>query len=213
VDNLCYTAVFFLFKLQATKIPIAMRRLIIFFPLSVCVSTKAQSPLTNANEISSVLSKVIHDYPNYFSNIKGEIVEESPQVVNYESLLNMKDMPPGVIVQYGDENEHVYSWRNILLETENFEDAKKKFRLYYAQIKKTTAIINQMDIRLVGDYKEPDENKQFNTIIFRLESIEPAVKDVVTDLSLQYEMSEWKITLSLYHVEDEARNSDQVMLH
>ncbi|HEY6976236.1 MAG TPA: hypothetical protein VH396_08095 [Chitinophagaceae bacterium] len=183
-----------------------MRRLLIFFPLFFYVSTKAQAPLTNASEISSVLSKVIHDYPNYFSNIKGEIVEESPQVVNYESLLNMKDMPRGVIVQYGDEKEHVYSWRNILLETENFEEAKKKFRLYYTQIKKTTAIINQMDIRLVADYSEPDENKQFSTIIFKLVSIEPAVKDVVADLSLQYEMSEWKITLSLYHIEEETRN-------
>jgi hypothetical protein len=188
------------------KIPIAMRRLLIFFPLFFCVSTKAQLPLKDPNEISSVLSKVIHDYPNYFSNIKGDIVEESPQVVNYESLLNIKDVPHGTIVQYGDEKERVYSWKNILLETEDFQEAKKKFHLYYTQIKKTKAIINQMDIRLLADYIEPDENKQFNTIIFKLESIEPSIKDVVVDLSLQYEMSGWKMTVSLYHVEDGTKN-------
>jgi len=179
-----------------------MRRLFIFFPLFLCISTKAQLPLKDANEIGSVLSKVIHDYPNYFNNIKGEIVDESPQVVNYESLLNIKDVPPGTVVQYGDEKERVYSWKNVLLETGDFEEARKKFRLYYTQIKKTKAIINQMDIRLVGNYIEPDENKQFNTIIFKLESIEPLIIDVVVDLSLQYEMSGWKITVSLYHVED-----------
>ena len=179
-----------------------MRRLLIFFPLYFCISTKAQLPLKDVNEISPVLSKVIHDYPNYFNSIKGKIVDESPQVVNYESLLNIKDMPQGIIVQYGDEREHVYSWKNVLLETEDFEEAKKKFHLYYAQIRKTKAIINQMDIRLVGDYTEPDESKQFNTIVFKLASIEPSIKDVVVDLSLQYEMSGWKITVSLYHVED-----------
>src|SRR4030095_15988356 len=118
-----------------------MRRLLIFFPSFFYVSTKAQLPPKDVNEISSVLSKVIHDYPNYFNNIKGEVVEESPQVVNYESLLNIKDMPHGIIVQYGAEKERVYSWKNVLLETEDFEEAKKKFHLYYAQIKKTTAII------------------------------------------------------------------------
>jgi hypothetical protein len=179
-----------------------MRRLLIFFPLFFCASTKAQSPPKDPGEIGSVLSKVIHDYPNYFSNIKGEVVDESPQVVNYTSLINIKDLPQGIIVQYGDEKEHVYSWKNVLLETEDFEEAKKKFHLYYTQIRKTKAIINQMDIRLIGDYTEPDESKQFNTIIFKLESIEPLIKDVVVDLSLQYEMSGWKITVSLYHVED-----------
>lgn len=182
-----------------------MRRLLIFFPLLFCASTKAQLPFKGSNEISTVLSKVIQDYPNYFDHIKGDVVEEAPQVVNYASLVNMKDMPEGIIVQYTAEADQVYSWKNILLETENFEEAKKKFHLFYNQIKKTTAIINQMGIRLVADYTEPDESKKFNTIIFKLETIEKSVKDVVVDLSLRYEIDEWKITLSLYHVEDESK--------
>lgn len=194
---------YFYCTFEATKIPIAMRRLVFFFPVLICVSTKAQLPFTTANEISPVLSKVICDYPKDFNNIKGDIVDESPQVTSYASLLNIKGMPDGVIIQYGAEKEHVYSWKNVLYETENFEEAKKKFHLYYAQIKKTTAIINQMSIRLVADYTEPDENKRFNTISFQLETIEESVKDVVVELNMQYEMDEWKITVSLYHVEDE----------
>jgi hypothetical protein len=183
-----------------------MRRLLIFFPLFFCASTKAQLPFKGSNEVSSVLSKVIQDYPNYFSHLKGDVVDESPQVTSYASLLNMKDMPEGEIVQYTAEADQVYSWKNVLLETENFEEAKKKFRLFYNQIKKTTSIINQMGIRLIADYTEPDESKKFNTIIFKLETIEKSVKDVVVDLSMRYEIDEWKLTVSLYHIEDESKS-------
>lgn len=184
-----------------------MRRLSIFFPLFFCASAKPQLPFKGSNEISTVLSKVIQDYPNYFSHIKGDVVQEDPQVVNYASLVNMKDMPEGTIAQYTAESDQVYSWKNVLLDTENFDEAKKKFHQYYAQVKKTTAIINQMGIRLVADYTEPDESKKFNTIIFKLETIEQSVKDVVVDLSLRYEIDEWKIILSLYHIEDQSKNS------
>jgi hypothetical protein len=117
----------------------------------------------------------------------------------------MKDMPEGVIVQYTAESDQVYSWKNVLLETENFEEAKKKFHQFYAQVKKATAVYKQMSVRLIADYTEPDEVRKFNTIIFKLETIEKSFKDVVVDLSMRYEMDEWKITVSLYHVEDESK--------
>jgi hypothetical protein len=168
-----------------------------------CISTKAQLPFKKPNEISPVLSKVIHDYPNSFSSIKGELLEDDPQFSNYACLISIPGISePGIITQYGEEKERAFSWRNVLLETENFEEAKSKFRQYYAQARKTITVIHGIEIKLVADYTEPAEDKKFNSIRFTMQTIEEAMKDVTVELGMQYEMSGWKITLSVYHIDD-----------
>jgi hypothetical protein len=171
------------------------------------VSTKAQLGfnLKVSNEISPVLSKVIHDYPNYFNNIKGDILENDPQITNYTCLLNIKDMEPGIITQYGRDAEHQYSWSNVLLQTESFDEAKRKFHLFYADIKKTSAIIRNTLVKLNANYEEPDENKNFCNILFNVEPDVDDIKNLVVDLNMQYEMGEWKIIVSFYKKEDEEK--------
>ena len=170
---------------------------------SVSANAQLGLNLKIANEISPVLSKVIHDYPNYFNNIKGDILENDPQITNYTCLLNIKDMEPGIITQYGREAEHQYSWSNVLLQTEDYNEAKRKFRLFYADIKKTSALIRNTLVKLNADYIEPDENKNFCNILFKVQPNVDDIKNLIVDLNMQYEMSEWKITVSLYNKEDE----------
>ena len=180
-----------------------MRNHVLTVLVFFCVSTKAQLPFKKSNEISPVLSKVIHDYPNSFSSIKGELLEDDPQFSNYACLLSIPGISePGIITQYGEEKERAYSWRNVLLETENFEEAKKRFKQFYIEASKTITVIHGMEIKLVADYAEPSEDKKFNSIRFTLQTIEETVKDVTVELTMQYEMSGWKIALSVYHMDD-----------
>lgn len=178
------------------------------FTLSVlvfcCVSANAQLrlPIKTPNEISPVLEKVITDFPHDFANIRGDIIEKQPQIVNYACLLSIKGMDSGIITQYGYEKEHAFSWKNILLVTDNFNEAKSKYKQFYSNIKKTVTSIEHLEIRLVADYAEPDENKTFNTIRFKMETMQDLVKDVTVELNMEYEMDQWKITLSVFHVED-----------
>jgi hypothetical protein len=178
----------------------AMTKHVLSSFLLFSVSANAQLSFKISNDISPVLSKVIKDFPNHFSNIKGDVLEEDPQITNYVCLLNIKDMPPGVITQYGSEKDDEYSWSNVLLQTENYAEAKKKFHVFYSEIKKTSAIINGS-----ADYTEPDDNKKFCSVLFNVEPHKAITKNIVVDLSMQYEMSEWKITVSLYQMKDEAK--------
>ena len=172
--------------------------------LLCCVSVKAQFklPIKTTNEISPVLEKVITDFPNDFANIKGELIEEQPSIINYTCLLNIKGMPPGIISQYGYEDEHAFSWKNELFESTDFTDAKSKFKQFYSNIKKTVASIEKLEIKLAADYEEPQEFKTFNTIRFKMETMQDLVKDVTVELNMQYEMDQWKITMSVFHIED-----------
>jgi hypothetical protein len=168
-------------------------------------SAKAQAPFKLSNGISSVLPKVIHDFPNRFTNIKGDVLEEDPLITKYECLLNIKDEPPGVITRFGHEKDHEYSWSNVLLQTENYAEAKKRFRIYYAEITQTSAIVDGKRIRLAADFVEPDESKKFCSVLFDVGSSEGETGRMVVDLTMQYEMSEWKITVSLYQMDDETK--------
>ena len=172
---------------------------------SVSANAQLHVSFKTSNEISPVLSKVIHDYPNYFNNIKGDILENDPQITNYTCLLNIKDMEPGIITQYGREAEHQFSWSNVLLQTEDYNEAKRKFRLFYADIKKTSALIRNTLVKLNADYIEPDDSKNFCNILFKVEPGVDDINNLIVDLNMQYEMSEWKITLSLYNKEDEKK--------
>ena len=181
-----------------------MRNYTLSVLLFFCVSSHAQLklPLKTGNDISPVLEKVISDYPNDFRNIKGDLMEEQPSMINYACLLNIKGKPPGIITQYGYADEHSYSWKNILLETDNFEEAKSKFKHFYNNIKKTVTSIEHLEIKLVADYMEPEEFKSFNTIRFKMETVQDLVKDVTVELNMQYEMDQWRITMSVFHIED-----------
>ena len=178
------------------------------FTLSVmvlcCASAKAQFklPLKTTNKISPVLEKVITDFPNDFAHIKGDLIEEQPSIVNYSCRVNIKGMDSGIITQYGYEKEHSFSWENTLLVTDNFNDAKNKYKQFYNNIKKTVASIEHLEIRLAADYIEPEEFKTFNIIRFKMETMQDLVKDVTVELNMQYEMDQWKITVSVFHVED-----------
>lgn len=189
---------------RRNQIPIAMRNYAVIALLFLCASTSAQLrlPLKTTNEISPVLSKVIADFPHDFLHIKGELIEEQPSIINYACALTMKGMLPGIITQYGYASEHAYSWKNLLLETENFAEAKEKFKQFYTQIRRTESSIEHLEIKLAADYIEPEEFKSFNSIRFKMETVQELLKDVTVDLTLQYEMDQWTITVSVFHVED-----------
>lgn len=178
------------------------------FTLSVlvlcCASANAQFrlPIKTTNEISPVLEKVITDFPNDFANIKGDVIDVQPSIVNYSCLLTIKGMDSGIISQYGYEKEHAFGWKNILFVTENFNDAKSRYKQFYNSIKKTVTSIEHLEIKLAADYIDPEEFRTFNTIRFKMETMQDLLKDVTVELNMQYEMDQWKITLSVFHVED-----------
>jgi hypothetical protein len=189
---------------KPNQIPIAMRNFTLSVMVLCCASAKAQFklPLRTTNEISPVLEKVIADFPNDFAHIKGDLIEEQPSIINYSCLVTIKGMDPGIITQYGYEKEHSFSWQNTLLVTGNFEEAKNKYRQFYNNIKKTVTSIEHLEIKLNADYIEPAEFKTFNIIRFKMETVQDLVKDVTVELNMQYEMDEWKVTVSVFHIED-----------
>ena len=177
--------------------------------ISVCLvyaaGTSAQGVF--ANKTSSTLEKVIQDYPNRFRNIKGEVLEENPQTTEYRSTIGLPGSSSCTVTRYNSKTDDVYSWTCVVFEGEDFTVVKNKYKELFGQIKNAIIKVEgQHPFILNGQYESPSEEKKFTTVIFELLPAVGEMKKLKIDLTLQYMMSGWKISLSVYdrqHPEDE----------
>jgi hypothetical protein len=168
---------------------------VVFF--AITATSLAQSAFSN--NTSAGLEKVIQDYPNRFKNIKGEVIVENPQTTEYKSTIQIPGSSSCIVTRYSAAKNDVYSWGCILIKTEDFNAAKNKFREIYGQIKNSIIKIQgEKPFILNGQYESPNEEKKFTTIIFEMLPAVGDMKRVKIDLSLQYEINGWKVSLSVY---------------
>jgi uncharacterized protein involved in tolerance to divalent cations len=160
------------------------------------------------NHTNTALQKVIEDYPNKFTNIKGDLLAENVQTVDFKSKVEI----PGVsciLTQYSSTNKSVYSWRADILEEEEFDQAKKRFRELYTQIKNTIIKIEgERPLILNGHYQAPTEEKKFNTVYFSLLPGGGGLEQLRVELSMNHMITYWKITLTVY--EREYRDDERI---
>lgn len=154
-------------------------------------------------DVRQALEKVITDFPKGFASLKGEVLNTNPQTVEYESLLNFKSAEKNIIIQHSGA-QPVYSWQALMFTTEEFEKAEKKYKTLYGQLKNVNIKLNRdYDYSLSGDYDKPDESKKFSSTVFSLLPNATYLPKVKVELSLQYELLEWKIYLMVYQKERE----------
>ena len=183
-----------------------MRSLVIFIGL-LCFYATPFAQGVFSNKTSATLEKVIQDYPNRFRNIKGEVLQQNPQSTEYRSTVQLPGTAPGIVTKYSDNKEEVYSWSCVVFEGEDFEKVKAKFRETFDQIRNMIVKIEgEKPFILHGQYQTPTEEKKFTTVILELLPSVGVVKKLRVDLSVQYEITGWKINLSVY---DRDRNDDE----
>lgn len=154
-------------------------------------------------DVRHALEKVITDFPKEFANLKGEVLNTNPQTVEYSSLLSFKSAEHNTITQYSGK-QPLYSWQALMFTTEEFETAAKKYKALYSQLKGMDLTLNRdYSYSLNGEYEKPDESKKFSTTVFKLFPNASNLPKVKVELSMQYELMEWKIYLLVYEKEKE----------
>jgi hypothetical protein len=144
----------------------------------------------------------LQDFPNHFNVIRGAIISQDVQAVNYTSTVNIAGADSSIIIQNGSDSDNIYSWRQVVFNTEDFDEAKQKFHEYFSKIKGTAVIINNKKISFYAGYIAPDDAKRFTTILFTASEKTQELKNVVIDLSMQYILSGWQIIVSVYEHTD-----------
>lgn len=179
---------------------------------TLSLSSYSQLRLPLANALASDIRKIIRDYPHQFGNLQGNIIEENPQTVSYDCTFKVTGAETSTITKFSSNKRKIYSWQALMLTTDDFETAKKKFRALYSQF-------NQLGVKmdygetfyLGGKYETPVEEKKFNSVILMFENPDQNTYKMKLEISMQYELLEWKVWVIIYeHERDDDEQGDTV---
>jgi hypothetical protein len=173
---------------------------ILFFASQI--QAQIRFPVTN-NDLRNNLQKVIADFSNQLNSMKGDTLAQNPQTVEYASLLKFEGAEQNTITQY-ISTKSIYSWQAVVLTTEDFEEAVKKYKWLCKQLKVMT--INLGDgytFSLNGNYEPAVETKKFSSSTFQLTPAATYLPKLKIEVGLQFYFPEWKVNLVVYQKERE----------
>lgn len=187
--------------------PILMKKIVkalffsAFFSVISFVSL-AQLKLSPTTSFAADIKKVILDYPHQFSNLQGSVLEENPQSTDYACTLDIKGTEKVTITRYPSKSKNIYSWQALVLTTDDFEEAKKKFKSIFTQF-------NNLHVKmeygaafyLKGKYDAPEEEKKFTTVVMSFEKPDDTVKKMKLEITMEYVLLEWKVSVVVYDQE------------
>jgi hypothetical protein len=183
----------------------AVKPLVLFTIFSLCSSlTHAQlKKLTPPSAFALDIKKVIEDYPNRFANLVGDLVVENNQSVQYKCNFAVAGAEEASVTRYSSTQKNISSWEALMLSTESFEEAKKKFRSLFTQLNNLPVRMDNVSFTLKGEYEVPKEEMKFTTVVFSFNPIQEAVSKLKVEVAMQYELTEWKVKVMVYDRERE----------
>jgi len=172
---------------------------IFFFSLTI---TRSQITLKPKSSIASDVKRVIDDYPNHFENILGELIIENPQSSDYRCNFTVSGAEECTITRYSSKKQPIFSWQALMLTTDNFEAARKKFRSLYSELNNLT----NGSLLLKGSYESPAEEKKFTSVLFSFDPSAESTQQLKVELTIEAEGMDWKVKVLVY---DRDRDDDE----
>ena len=152
------------------------------------------------------IKQLVADYPNHFYNILGDVIEKNPQSTDYNCSVKITGAEKSTITIYSSDKKTICGWEGLMLTTENFEDAKKKYKALYTQLNNLAASAGDGDFHFKGNYDAPVEERKFAGSILTPDNKSNPFSKLKLEISLQYELLEWKVRLLIY---DKEREDDE----
>ena len=168
-------------------------------------STAQKLPFTN-NNLRNNLEKVVSDFPRELSSIRGEEVMANPQTIEYATTLDLEGVESNTITKF-IANKPIYSWKALVLTTEEFTEAESKYKWLTNQLKVMTLTLEGgSSFTLSGDYEAPHESKKFFVSSYRLTPAATALPKLQIQVSMEYMFPEWEVSLVIFQKEREDKD-------
>jgi hypothetical protein len=182
-------------------------KFLVLFTISTILlpATKAQIKLPAVSyPIQPELEKVVKDYFNHFTNIRGDEIGQNPQTTEYNSSIRITGSEECWVTKYSSANNDVWSWQATMLTTEEFDAAKKKFKTLFSQLNNLPVHFeSQAGCSFKGDYETPTDAKKFTSVVFSAQTNNESIKPLKIELTLEYKLVEWEVKILVYGKERE----------
>ncbi len=159
------------------------------------------TPLTS--HLRNDVQKVVAEYPGGFARLRGEVVTTNPQSIEYASLLMVSKAESCTITRHSSHGKPVYTWQAVMLTTESFEEAEKKYKWLFGQMKGMNVKYVIDHYTLTGKYESPGESRKLTTSTLTVADAPEPLQKLKVEVAMHYEFPEWKVTLNIFEKERE----------
>ena len=176
---------------------------VVCFFLSTHSRSQSSLKLPTTSPLPGDIKILVADYPSRFSNVIGDEIAKNPQSTDYNCSVKITGAENSVITLYSSATGSKCSWAGEMLVTENFDEAKKKYKTLYTQLNNIQVTDAAGSFHFKGKYDEPTEAKKFAGSVLSPDKTVPGFTMLRMEVSLQYELLEWKVKILLYDKERE----------
>jgi hypothetical protein len=186
--------------------------LVAFAALLLVTPARAQIFTSSKNATSTAaFKKIIESSAKQFEGVKGEVSLQNPQTTEYASLIVPDDALDAKVIEYSSNKSSVFSWQGLLLRTESYDEAVKKYRTVFNQFKGMNVTYVVDNYTLTGKYEAPVETKKFATSILMLANPPQAFRKLRVEVTLQFEFPEWTVAVNIYDKEKDDKENGSAM--
>lgn len=160
-----------------------------------------------SNDTNTALQEVLNDFPNKFKSLKGALINEDPQSADYSSKVTIPGSLNAVITRYSaSSDKEIYSWKCTLLASDEFDEAAGKYKSVFNELKNSIIkIAGQKPFILNGSFNSPTEEKRFiSSALQLLPAASGELAGVKVELTMEYLVTEWKISILVYDEGEES---------
>lgn len=156
-------------------------------------------PLTDAVE------RVISEEPTRLVRLRGDLLANNPEAVDYASMLLLKGAENCTISVFNTPGDTTACWKAELPVLDDFDQAKKAYRSLYESLHsaRITRLHPGTVYRLQAPFQEASETKQTNTIEFVVDPAGDEFRKVRVQIMLSYVMPEWHLAVQVYEKDGE----------
>jgi hypothetical protein len=186
-----------------------MKKIVLCFLLGapvcpVLAQTPASLTLTDAVE------RVISEMPTRLAHLRGDLLANNPEAIDYASLLQLKGADNCTISVFNTPGDTTACWKADLPVIDDFNQAKKAYQETCDALRRAriTRLHPGMVYKLDGDIHQADETKQTNSVEFTLNPSGQEFRKVRVQVLLTYTMPEWHMQVQVYEKPGELGMTD-----
>jgi hypothetical protein len=161
---------------------------------------QSKTPSSLSVSLTEAVERVVSEEPTRLAGLRGELLANNPEAVDYVSLLKLQGAENCIISVFNTPGDTTACWKAELPAMDDFAAAKKTYKNIYESLK--AARISRLHpgttYRLEGTYLAASEEKAANSIEFTLIPDDKEFKKIRVQVLMNYVMPEWNLSVQIY---------------
>jgi len=169
--------------------------------VSFFLSFQAQSQfsLSVTGGLRTAVEKVLDAYKNQFASIKGDTLSVTSEAEIFASTVKPDGASICTLTHYLQQGEALYSWEALILRTEDFAAASRKYNACCMQLKGISAKMGNGHCKFEGDFEPTSTSSKgfYSTLLTPGTELEPYSK-LRLEILLEADVTEWTLRVLVY---------------